>query len=224
MNNNLRGWLTFDCYGTLIDWRTGMSRALASIDSARVDELLAGYHRYEPGLQQARPTLSYKEVLRIGLAASARGLGMELNDAQARVLGYTMPTWPAFSETSSVLNRLRDDGWQLGILSNVDNDILNQTLPLLGAPIDLVVTAERVGSYKPDLAHFREFVRDAAPAEGRWVHVACSWTHDVLPARLLGIPSIFVNRENEQHDPSLVLGVTSDLLDVPDILDSHLPR
>lgn len=224
MTNDVRGWLTFDCYGTLIDWRTGMSRALASIDSARVDELLAGYHRYEPGLQQARPMLSYKEVLRIGLAASARGQGIELDDAQERVLGDTMPTWPAFSETSSVLNELRDDGWQLGILSNVDNDIVNQTLPLLGAPIDLVVTAERVGSYKPDLAHFREFVRDASPAEGRWVHVACSWTHDVLPARLVGIPSVFVNRENEQHDPSLVLGVTSDLLDVPDILNSHLPR
>jgi 2-haloacid dehalogenase len=168
--------------------------------------------------------LSYKEVLRIGLAASARGLGIELDDAQERVLGDTMPTWPAFSETSSVLNQLRDDGWQLGILSNVDNDIVDQTLPVLGAPIDLVVTAERVGSYKPDLAHFREFARDALPAEERWVHVACSWTHDVLPARLVGIPSILVNRENEQHDPSFVLGVTSDLLGVPDILNSHLPR
>lgn len=224
MADDIRGWLTFDCYGTLVDWRSGMSQALESLGSGRVDELLAGYHRYEPGLQQARPLLPYREVLRIGLAASARGLGLELDEAQERVLADSMASWPPFPETAFILNELRRDGWRLGILSNVDNDIVRATLSVLDAPIDVVITAEDVQSYKPDLPHFQEFRRVATPTEGAWVHVACSWTHDILPSRLLGVPSVFVNREGEAHDADLVLGVTKDLLDVPDILDYHVPR
>lgn len=224
MTDDIRGWLTFDCYGTLVDWRTGMSRALESLGTGRVDELLAGYHRYEPGLQQARPLLPYREVLRAGLAASARGLGLELEDAQESVLADTMSSWPPFPETASILNELRNDGWRLGILSNVDNDIMSATLSVLGAPIDVVITSEDIQSYKPDLPHFQEFRRVTSAPAGAWVHVACSWTHDILPSRLLGVPSVFVNREREAHDAALVLGVTKDLLEVPDILDYQLPR
>jgi 2-haloacid dehalogenase len=216
--------LTFDCYGTLIDWRTGMSRALSTLDDARVEELLAGYHRYEPGLQLVRPMLSYREVLRIGLVAAARGIGRRLSEPEERVLADTMPTWPPFPETAATLERLRQDGWRLGVLSNVDNDVIADTLPLLGAPIDVVVTAEDVGSYKPGLAHFEEFRRIADPAQGRWVHVACSWLHDVVPAQLLGIPAVFVNREGEEHDAGRVIAATPDLVDLPGILEAHLPR
>ncbi|MCU1614480.1 MAG: family hydrolase [Frankiales bacterium] len=224
MTDDVRGWLTFDCYGTLIDWRTGMSRALSALDDSRVEELLSGYHRYEPGLQLVRPMLPYREVLRIGLAAAAQGIGRRLSDTEERVLAETMPTWPPFPETAATLQRLRQEGWRLGVLSNVDNDIIAQTLPLLGAPIDVVVTAEDVGSYKPALAHFEEFRRIADPAEGRWVHVACSWTHDVVPVEQLGTPAVFVNREGEEYDPGRVLAVTTDLVDLPGILEAHLPR
>ncbi|MBM7516802.1 HAD family hydrolase [Nocardioides nitrophenolicus] len=215
-----RGWLTFDCYGTLVDWRSGMESALARVDPARVDDLLAGYHRAEPALQQQRPLLSYREVLRDGLLASAGELGIDVPDGLDTVLADTMPTWQPFAETAEVLQALRAAGWRLAILSNVDDDVIAQTLELLGAPIDVVVTAQEVGSYKPGLAHFEEFRRRAQPAEGRWIHVACSWVHDVVPARRLGVPAVFVDREGEDRDPAQVVGVLPDLTRLPDTLAS----
>lgn len=215
-----RGWLTFDCYGTLVDWRTGMEDALARVDPARVADLLAGYHRAEPALQQRRPLLSYREVLRDGLLTSARELGIDVPDALSTVLADTMPTWQPFAETAEVLRELRAAGWRLAILSNVDDDVIARTLDLLGAPIDIVVTAEDVGSYKPDLGHFEEFRRRARPVEGRWVHVACSWFHNVLPAARAGVPSVFVDREREGRDPAQVVGVLPDLTGLPDTLAS----
>jgi len=215
-----RGWLTFDCYGTLVDWRSGMESALARVDPVRVDDLLAGYHRAEPALQQQRPLLSYREVLRDGLLASAGELGIDVPDGLDTVLADTMPTWQPFAETAEVLQALRAAGWRLAILSNVDDDVIAQTLELLGAPIDVVVTAQEVGSYKPGLAHFEEFRRRAQPAEGRWIHVACSWVHDVVPARRLGVPAVFVDREGEDRDPAQVVGVLPDLTRLPDTLAS----
>lgn len=218
MNPTEPGWLTFDCYGTLVDWRTGMERALARVDPARVADLLAGYHRAEPALQERRPVLSYREVLRRGLISSASEGGVDLDDERATVLADTMPTWPPFTETAGILAALKAEGWKLAILSNVDNDIIEQTLTLLGEPIDLVVTAEDVGSYKPARGHFEEFRRRAQPADGRWIHVACSWRHDVVPATELGVPCVFVNREGEAHDPARVVGVLPDLTGLPDTL------
>jgi 2-haloacid dehalogenase len=206
-------WVSFDCYGTLIDWRTGMEQALASIaepDSAR--RLFEGYHRHEHALQQARPIKPYRTVLTEGLRAAAQDAGIGLAEESASVLADTLPTWPAFGETETVLRRLRADGWRLAVLSNVDNTMIEQTLKLIGVPVDVVITSEDVGSYKPDPGHFLALQDRTGADAGSWVHVACSWFHDVVPTSALGVRSVFVNREAEERDTSLASAVLPDLI------------
>src|SRR4051812_23741076 len=119
-------WISFDCYGTLVDWEAGMIAALGGA------ALLPAYHAAEPELQ-AGPFVKYREVMRQALTQA----GAQDPDAFGRTLG----DWPVFDDVAQALTRLREDGWRLAILSNVDRDLIAGTLPRLGAPIDLVVTA-----------------------------------------------------------------------------------
>jgi 2-haloacid dehalogenase len=221
MKQSGRGWLTFECYGTLVDWRTGMEQALATIEPTKVPALLAGYHRAEPGLQLARPTAPYREVLRDGLRASAAENLVQLTDEQEYALADTMATWPVFPETAEVLKTLKDADWKLGILSNVDNEVIERTLPQLGIDIDLVVTSQDVGSYKPALPHFLTFRDRIRPPEHGWVHVACSMTHDVQPARAMGVPAVLIDREQVPHEPDEVLATLPDLTPLPDTVERY---
>ena len=220
--NNTDRWLTFDCYGTLVDWRAGMESALCSVAPDHVQELLAGYHRAEPELELRRPLLPYREVLRLGLETSGRENGIALTSQQTNVLADTMASWPVFPETGRVLQQLRDLGWRLAILSNVDDEIIAGTLQQLGDHFDEVITSQQVGSYKPDLGHFETFRSRCEP--GAWLHVACSWVHDVEPATSLGTPTVFVNRENEAHDTSRVAATLSDLTGLPDNVQDQFHR
>ncbi|WP_113703296.1 HAD family hydrolase [Nonomuraea lactucae] len=215
-----RGWLTFDCYGTLVDWRTGMERALDSVAPGRAAELLAGYHRHEPLLEARSPAPAYRAVLSEGLASAAGELGLDLTPEQASVLADTLPTWPVFPEVPRVLRALKAAGWRLGILSNVDDDLIAETIPQLGADIDAVVTAQSVGSYKPALTHFATFRTRAQPGEGEWLHVACSWFHDVEPCREIGVPVVFVNREGDVRDTGQVVAMLPDLSALPDVVQN----
>ena len=221
MNDPARGWLTFDCYGTLVDWRTGMERALATIEPTKVAELLAGYHREEPHMQRARPMERYREILRARLRASAARNLVQVEPEQEYALADTMATWPVFPETTEVLRSLQGAGWRLGILSNVDNEVITQTLPQLGVDMDMVITSEDVESYKPALAHFKAFRDRARPADDGWVHVACSWAHDVQPAKAMGVPAVFINRERVNHNPAEVVATLPDLHRLPDTVERH---
>jgi 2-haloalkanoic acid dehalogenase type II len=191
--------ITFDCYGTLIDWETGISTAVAAAASAAGVELgrediLQVHAEVEPAVQRGVHR-SYREVLELVALAAAERLGFPLAPSSSSFLPESLPGWPAFPDTNPALERLRAAGLRLGILSNVDNDLLAGTLRHFTIDFDFVVTAQQVRSYKPAAPHFlraRELI-----GEARWLHVAQSYFHDVEPACALDIPVAWVNRKAE---------------------------
>jgi 2-haloacid dehalogenase len=214
-------WASFDCYGTLVDWENGMHAALESVVGEHAPEVLATYYRLEAEVQRERYR-PYREVLALALQRAAMTHDIDLDDRQRDVLGATLPSWPVFDDTAPSLQTLRRRGWRLAVLSNIDHDLIARTLPVLGAEIDLVVTAEDVRSYKPALAHFLEFQRRADAQPGCWVHVACSLFHDVAPANELGVPSVWIDRNGHIPDPRPTLTLTG-LGDLPDRLETVVP-
>ncbi len=198
----MSGWVSFDCYGTLVDWEAGMVAALAGVPD--IPGVLARYHAAEPEIE-AGPFLPYREVMSRALAAA----GVADHDA----FGRTLPSWPVFADVAESLTRLRADGWSLAILSNVDRDLIAGTLPRLGAEIDLVVTAEDVRSYKPAPGHFEQ-MRGKAP----WVHVACSAYHDIPPARAAGARTIWVRRNQPGPAPTDADAVVDGIERLPELV------
>jgi len=194
-------WLTFDCYGTLIDWNGGISTALAEVfGEAEAPRLLIRYHELEPRVE-SEPYRSYRQVLDLCLAGIAMEEGRALADGESTTLSDSLARWPAFPEVPQALARLQEDGWRLAILSNCDRDLIAASLPRLGVRFDRVITAEDVGSYKPDHGHWQRFSALTGADRERHVHVGASLFHDVAPAGELGIPCVWVNRLGEPADP-----------------------
>jgi 2-haloalkanoic acid dehalogenase type II len=190
--------LTFDCYGTLIDWESGIGEAFeraARADGVTIDRaaVLRAYHEIEP-LVQAERYRTYREVLTLTAARIAQQLGWSLPAERAAFLAESLPTWPPFSDTNAALQRLAP-GHRLAILSNVDDDLLAGSLKQLGVAFEFVVTAQQVGSYKPAPGHFTAARQRIGGA--RWLHVAQSLFHDIQPARAHGIASAWINRKQE---------------------------
>jgi 2-haloacid dehalogenase len=187
-------WATFDCYGTLIDWNGGIRRELARIfGEDRADELLHRYHELEPEIEHAEPSLSYREVM----ARALEQLGAPTNEGEA--LGDSLPSWAPFPEVPAALREARSRGWSLAILSNTDREFIEASKAKLGVPFDVTIVASEVGSYKPALRHWRAFERETGRLPD--VHVGASLFHDVAPANELGLPSIWINRLEEQPGP-----------------------
>jgi 2-haloacid dehalogenase len=195
-------WVTFDCYGTLLDWQSGFRRILAGVAGARADELVHAYHDAEAATEGEAPGRSYKEVLTLTLKRAAAAIGLPLGEADAGALVREWGSLPIFPDTAPALRELRADGWRLGVLTNCDDDLFARTRAVFPVPLDKVVTAQQVGSYKPALAHFERFEAESGVARERWVHAAVSWWHDIEPARKLGIRRVWVDRERSGHDPA----------------------
>ena len=190
--------LTFDCYGTLIDWERGIGDAFESAaraDGVTIDRAAAlrAYHEVEP-IVQAERYRTYREVLTLTAERIGERLGWLLTPARAAFLPESLPAWPPFADTNAALQRLA--GHRLAILSNVDDDLLAGSLKQLGVGFEFVVTAQQVGSYKPAPGHFTAARRRIGGA--RWLHVAQSLFHDIQPARAQGIPSAWINRKHER--------------------------
>jgi 2-haloacid dehalogenase len=190
-------WATFDCYGTLIDWNTGIRAALAGIwPDDDPEALLASYHEAEPGLE-ADGSRSYREVLTRAVSEVGAGRGLTVPDGAGAALAGSVPSWRPFPEVPASLGRLREDGWRLAILSNTDGDYLEASLSSIGVPVDERVVASDIGSYKPAFAHWDMFFRRTGADRARHVHVAASLFHDVEPAAALGLPCVWINRLGE---------------------------
>ena len=196
-------WLTFDCYGTIADWNTCMLTALEPVAGARRAVLLAGYHRAELTLESGPGWMPYREVLAAGLRLAARREGIRLGRGDADAFVRAWPDMTVFTDAAPALSALSAAGWRLAILTNCDDDLFAATRPRLPVRFDLVVTAERVHSYKPDLGHFRRFAEDTGATAANWIHVGCSWVHDVLPAARLGLRSVWVDRDITGHPAKL---------------------
>jgi 2-haloalkanoic acid dehalogenase type II len=203
--------LTFDSYGTLVDWEEGIAGAFlarARDGGITLDRraVLAAYADVEPAVQREafRP---YREVLARSAVEVARRLGWTVGIEDAGFLPASVPGWPVFADTNPALRRMAAAGLELGILSNVDNDLIAATARHFAVPFNFIVTAEDVGAYKPAHEHFLTARRRVGPR--RWLHVAQSWFHDVEPATALGIPVAWVNRKAEQPaglaEPSVVV-------------------
>lgn len=194
--------LTFDCYGTLIDWEAGIRKAFQNAmartgESIKLAERAVQlYEHEERRIEKEKPNLSYRSILAKTSLAVADKIGWNLKESDASFLAGSLPSWTPFPETNPALEQLGDDR-SLGILSNVDNDLISGTLKHLHK-FDFVITAERVQSYKPALAHFEEANRIVGSRS--WAHVAASLYHDIEPATSLRIPAFWVNRKGIRPD------------------------
>jgi 2-haloacid dehalogenase len=191
-------WLTFDCYGTIADWNTCMRAALDPVAGPRADAVLSAYHQAELILE-AGPWRPYRDVLTTGLQVAAPQAGITLPETDASAFVRAWPRMTIFEDAAPALKALAADGWRLAILTNCDDDLFATTAPKLPVPFDMVVTAEQIGSYKPDLQHFRTFSERTGATADNWIHVANSWVHDILPAARLGLRSVWVDRDLTGH-------------------------
>lgn len=210
-------WVTFDCFGTLIDWRHGIATSADLIAPGRGAELLDLYTKHEQQVQTESPTLRYRHVLAESLSRACTEAGVPLLDDDAAILATTLPYWPPFPDTRQALTDLRAAGYRLALLTNCDRDLIAQTLRRLQVPIDATITAEDTGAYKPAPNHFRRFQESLAP--DNWVHVAQSHHHDIVPTAALGIPRIWINRHNSPNDPSLATAVLPNLTELLRTID-----
>ncbi|MFQ5678816.1 MAG: haloacid dehalogenase type II [Gemmatimonadota bacterium] len=189
--------LTFDCYGTLIDWETGILGALRPVLSRHGvemadEELLALYAELEPAAE-APPYRPYREVLVDVVAGIGQHLSFEPSPGELRCLVDSLGHWPPFPDTVDAL-RLLGGPFRLGIVSNTDVDLFRRTSEHLGVRFDPVLTAQEARAYKPDPRPFElALERIGAPRE-RVLHVAQSLFHDVIPAKALGLACVWVNR------------------------------
>ena len=194
-------WATFDCYGTLVDWNAGIGGVLERLYGVeQAPELLKRYHDLEPKIQEEQYR-SYGEVLTLTLEALARDVGYGVPESDTRALVDSLPDWPVFPEVPAALEELRRRGWQLAILSNSDRDLIVQSEQAIGVPFDLTVVAEDVGSYKPAHGHWERFFEVTTAEKERHVHVAQSHFHDIVPAQMLGLTSVWINRLGETAEP-----------------------
>ena len=198
-------FVTFDVYGTLIDWESGVFDAFrreASRDGFTIDdreEIIPRFHQYEREIEGGSYEL-YAEVLRRVAIRIAKDIGWPLETSRAGFLPDSLARWPAFKETNTQLDRFRKK-YELGLISNIDDKLLGETRRWFKTDFDLVVTAQQVRSYKPDPAHFKEAERRIGTRKG-WVHVASSYYYDVEPCIKAKIPVIWVNRNKETLDAS----------------------
>jgi 2-haloacid dehalogenase len=207
-------WVSFDCFGTLVDWHTGFRAILERAGARRPGELVAAFHRYEP-VVEAEPYRTYRDVTRIALERAMAELRIE-PALRSTVIAEGWASLPAFADTMPSLRRLRDDGWLLAVLTNCDADLYAETATSLGVSIDRVITAQDVRSYKPALAHFHRFRETIGDAP--WIHAACSWFHDIVPARTVGIPRIWIDRDRTGDDPSIATRVLPNLVDLATVV------
>ena len=192
-------WLTFDCYGTLADWNSCMLSALEPVAGGQAAGLLAAYHRSESILEAGPQWRPYREILTEGLALAAQRTGVPLAPGAVGALVAAWPGMSIFDDVAEALADLTATGWHLAVLTNCDDDLFESTAAKLPAPFELVVTAEQVRSYKPDLAHFRKFAELTGATPASWIHVANSWVHDILPASRMGLRSVWVDRDRTGH-------------------------
>ena len=196
--------ITFDCYGTLVDWNAGITEAFREeahrlgIEGMSDDEILAAYHAAEPRVQ-AQEYRPYREVLTLLEVEIAALLGWPPPTESSGYLAESLPSWPAFADTNAALERLVAAGYRLGILSNIDDDLLAGTRRHFTVPFDLLVTAEQVQRYKPAPAHFERAIEAIGGRTDGLLHIAQSYFHDIRPAAGMGISTVWVNRLGEER-------------------------
>jgi 2-haloacid dehalogenase len=197
--------LSFDCYGTLIDWEAGIAAVLSpwarehDLDLSDEDLLLA-YAGNEATVERENPSALYPDVLAMAFRRTGEQLGASVSESWARRLGDSVPDWPAFPDSADALTRLADH-YKLIILSNVHRAGFAGSNRRLRGDFAAIITAEDVGAYKPAANHFHALdatLRGLGVDRDRLVHVAQSLFHDHVPAKREGLPSVWINRRHDR--------------------------
>jgi 2-haloacid dehalogenase len=200
--------LTFDCYGTLIDWETGILNEMVPMlarytVTASEETILQLYTEYEAE-EERRPYRPYREILTTVSARMAEHFAVEPTGSDRTALADSVGKWPAFPDTVDALQRLKAH-FKLVILSNIDDDLFAQTARHLYVEFDDVITAQQVRSYKPGKAHFEiALERLGAPRESV-LHVAQSLYHDHVPAKEMGFSTVWIDRPSRLPHTGLSL-------------------
>jgi 2-haloalkanoic acid dehalogenase type II len=195
--------LSFDCYGTLIDWETGLStalRPLAERSGRSPEQLLDAYGPIEHEIEEVHPQMRYSELLEKVHERLCDELGVDRDEAEAAALGASVGNWPVFPDSPDSLSYLKDH-FRLIILSNVDRRSFVGSNRRLGVEFDFIFTAEDIGSYKPSLRNFEYMIDrlgEAGIEKGAILHVAQSLFHDHVPANRVGIASAWIDRRHDK--------------------------
>ena len=197
--------LSFDCYGTLIDWEAGLLAVLAPWARARSveltgEELLTAYAQAEAAVEAEHPAEVYPEVLARGMRLLGENLGAEVTSEDAARLARSVPDWPAFPDSHDALAAL-GRRFKLIILSNVDRASFAGSNTRLGVEFTSIITAQDVGSYKPSPRNFEALAGEAARLgirPGGLLHVAQSLFHDHVPAKRAGLPTVWIHRRHDR--------------------------
>jgi len=208
--------LTFDCYGTLIDWEAGIFSVLRPMLAARgkniLDSALLELYGELEAQAEAGEYLSYRNVLQGVVRGVGRRLGFDPSEQEARALPESISNWQPFPDTVESLRRLKQR-YQLAVLSNIDDDLFALTAPKLCVTFDQVITAQQARCYKPCLKLFQMAQDRCGVPRGEWLHVGQSIYHDVIPAQSLGIATVWVNRPS----PRLGIGAVKAASGKPDL-------
>ncbi|MEV6157072.1 HAD family hydrolase [Nonomuraea sp. NPDC052129] len=215
-------WVTFDCYGTLMNWKAGLAEIVQPLAGERTDALVDALAYLEPPIAARQPHLSYRQVLSQTLQQAAARELIPFTAEQHDLLADGWGRLPAFPDASDALAGLRSAGWRPAVLTNCDDDLFAHSARTLGQPLDEVVTAEQVRSYKPVLNHFREFAARTGAGPSNWVHVGNSWMADIVSAARLGLPRVWIDRDRSGHDPSLATIAVPDAKDLAEVVGRAL--
>ena len=192
-------WLTFDCYGTLIQWDEGLLAAMDAILSAKGGDIdqaafIAGYDRHEHELEEQKPHPSFKQVAALALELAMKEFGLPFDPADADLLTSSIGGMPPFPEVVATLDKLKAAGFRLAIISNTDDAIIAGNVAQLGGFVDRVITAERAEAYKPSPQIFRHAWKTLGIGMDDLVHICASPHLDLAAARELGFRTIWVDR------------------------------
>jgi 2-haloacid dehalogenase len=197
--------LSFDCYGTLIDWEAGISAVLTPWAvrhglKLSAEELLERYATAEARQEQETPAALYPEILAAAMRDLGDAVGVDVSASECEGLATSVPDWPAFPDAAGALVEL-SVRYKLIILSNVDRESFAGSNARLGIRFDAIITAQDVGSYKPSPRNFDALLdtaRGLGIGDGRLLHVAQSLFHDHVPAQAVGLPTAWIDRRGDR--------------------------